>query len=93
MLGAGTLRDISLALFVGMIVGTLSSIFLASPLLLWLREKETKVKEHTAKVLKSRVKVTEDGEEIITDVTVAPIQSGKHLGNASQPKRKAKSKR
>ncbi|MFM1779484.1 MAG: protein translocase subunit SecF, partial [Actinomycetota bacterium] len=31
LLGAGTLRDISLALFIGTIVGTYSSIFLAAP--------------------------------------------------------------
>lgn len=93
LLGAGTLRDISLALFVGMIVGTMSSIFLASPLLLWLREKETKIQEHTSQVLKLRNKVNEDGTEIVEEVTVSPIQAGRHLGNASQPKRKAKSKR
>ncbi|QPK93662.1 protein translocase subunit SecF [Actinomyces sp. zg-332] len=93
LLGAGTLLDISLALLVGMIVGTLSSIFLASPLLLWLRERESKVKEHNKQVINSRKKVNEDGEEIITEVTVSPLQAGKHLGHASQPKKKAKSKR
>ena len=31
ILGAGTLRDIALTLFIGMIAGTLSSIFLATP--------------------------------------------------------------
>ena len=33
LLGAGTLRDISLALFVGILVGTFSSVFIATPLL------------------------------------------------------------
>ena len=32
LLGAGTLRDISLALFIGIIVGTYSTIFVAAPL-------------------------------------------------------------
>ena len=32
LLGAGTLRDISLALFIGIIVGTYSTIFIAAPL-------------------------------------------------------------
>ncbi|MGY6496983.1 MAG: protein translocase subunit SecF [Microcella sp.] len=45
ILGAGTLRDIALALFVGTIVGTYSSIFLAAPLYAQLRENEPEVKK------------------------------------------------
>jgi preprotein translocase subunit SecF len=45
LLGAGTLRDIALALFVGTIVGTFSSIFLAAPLYAHLRENEPEVKK------------------------------------------------
>jgi preprotein translocase subunit SecF len=44
LLGAGTLRDISLALFVGMLVGAYSSIFVATPLLVVLRSREARVK-------------------------------------------------
>ena len=40
ILGVGTLRDIALALFIGMIVGTYSSIFIASPVYVHLRENE-----------------------------------------------------
>jgi preprotein translocase subunit SecF len=40
ILGVGTLRDIALALFIGIIVGTYSSIFIASPVYVHLREKE-----------------------------------------------------
>jgi len=40
LLGAGTLRDIALALFVGIIVGTYSTIFIAAPLYAQLRERE-----------------------------------------------------
>ena len=42
VLGTGTLRDISLALFVGVIVGTYSSVFLAGPLYAHLREDDAK---------------------------------------------------
>ncbi len=42
ILGTGTLRDISLALFVGVMVGTYSSVFLAGPLYVHLRERESK---------------------------------------------------
>jgi preprotein translocase subunit SecF len=42
VLGTGTLRDISLALFVGVLVGTYSSVFLAGPLYAHLRENDAK---------------------------------------------------
>ena len=45
ILGAGTLRDISLALFIGIIVGTYSTIFIAAPLFAQLRSGEDAVKK------------------------------------------------
>lgn len=52
--GAGTLRDISLALFIGMLVGTYSTIFVAAPFYAQLREKEPKFVEAATKVLAKR---------------------------------------
>jgi preprotein translocase subunit SecF len=40
LLGAGTLKDLSLALFIGLITGTYSSICIATPILAALRERE-----------------------------------------------------
>jgi preprotein translocase subunit SecF len=40
LLGAGTLKDLSLALFVGMAAGTYSSIFIATPVLCQLMERD-----------------------------------------------------
>lgn len=54
ILGAGTLRDIALALFVGTIVGTYSSIFLAAPIYVHLRENEAALKSAKEKVIASR---------------------------------------
>ena len=54
LLGAGTLRDISLALFVGMLVGTYSSIFVATPLLVVLRSREPALREHARRVAEER---------------------------------------
>ena len=54
LLGAGTLRDISLALFIGIIVGTYSTIFIAAPFYSHLREGETKYAVAAKKVLASR---------------------------------------
>jgi preprotein translocase subunit SecF len=52
ILGTGTLRDISLALFVGVLVGTYSSVFLAGPLYAHLREGEAKF---TAEKVKAKI--------------------------------------
>ncbi|NEN06317.1 protein translocase subunit SecF [Diaminobutyricibacter tongyongensis] len=55
-LGADTLRDISLALLIGIIVGTYSTIFLAAPMYSQFREGETAIKKHDAKVRATRPK-------------------------------------
>src|SRR5690606_5684510 len=54
MLGAGTLRDISLALFIGIFVGAYSTIFIAAPVYAQLREKEPNLTKHDESVLKTR---------------------------------------
>lgn len=54
VLGAGTLRDISLALFVGIIVGTYSTIFIAAPVYSHMREGETKFATAATKILAKR---------------------------------------
>ncbi len=43
LLGAGTLKDFALVLFVGVAVGTYSSIFVATPLLAWLHGRDPQV--------------------------------------------------
>ena len=52
ILGAVTLRDIALALFIGIIAGTYSSVFIAGPLYVTLREREGRFtdKKEPAKV-------------------------------------------
>jgi len=52
LFGAGTLKDLSLALFVGMIVGTYSSICVATPLLVQLKEREPQYRELRQKLAK-----------------------------------------
>lgn len=96
ILGAGTLRDIALSLFVGMAVGTYSSIFLATPLEVWLRLREPHIKEHTEQVLAQRAarRSQESGEPAPASAVVASatgtIVKGGHQGNKAQPKRKKK---
>jgi preprotein translocase subunit SecF len=54
VLGTGTLKDLALALFVGVAVGTYSSIFLATPLLADLKEREPVMRSLRARVLSRR---------------------------------------
>jgi preprotein translocase subunit SecF len=50
VLGAGTLRDIALALFIGMIAGTYSSVFIAAPMYVHLRENEPETQKQGRRV-------------------------------------------
>ncbi|MFM9034720.1 MAG: protein translocase subunit SecF [Mycobacterium sp.] len=54
LLGVGTLKDLALVQLVGIIVGTYSSIFFATPLLVTLRERTELVRNHTRRVLNRR---------------------------------------
>ena len=54
VLGAGTLRDISLALLLGIIVGTYSTIFLATPMYAQLREREPAISKADKKIKASQ---------------------------------------
>ena len=54
VLGAGTLKDISLALFVGIAAGTYSSIFVATPLLVDLRRREPELAAQADRVRRRR---------------------------------------
>ena len=99
ILGAGTLRDISLALFVGMLVGTFSSIFLATPLEVTLREREPRMQAHSKKVhaLREQAAVAGTGTEAAALAGVAAygahLLPGQHLGTAAQPKRRKTAKK
>jgi preprotein translocase subunit SecF len=50
ILGEGPLKDLALALFVGMVSGAYSSIFIATPLLAQLKEREPDMKKLTTRV-------------------------------------------
>lgn len=54
LLGAGTLRDIALALFIGIIVGTIATIFVQAPLYARMRRHDADIKAHTEEVLALR---------------------------------------
>lgn len=80
LLGAGTLKDLSLALFIGLATGTYSSIFIATPILAVLREREPAMQ-----ALAKRV-----GSRSGNTATVATVNTDTNRGPRNQPKRKNK---
>ena len=102
VLGTGPLKDLALALFVGMAAGTYSSICIATPLAVQLKDRDPAVKAHTARVLSRRgpePKVTPSGEQQAEPVKVpavaAPTRQVTSSGSAkrNQPTRTSRAKR
>jgi len=54
VLGSGPLEDLGLALFVGMIAGAYSSVFIATPLLAQMRERESGMQTYRARLERRR---------------------------------------
>jgi preprotein translocase subunit SecF len=75
LLGVGTLQDLALVQLVGVIVGTYSSIFFATPLLVAMRERTELVRAHTRRVNNRRkgssAKV-DSGSEATSDAGIEP---------------------
>ena len=91
LLGAGTLKDLSLALFVGLATGTYSSIFIATPILASLREREPAMKalskrvaQHSGGVVTAEVR----GESNTVVTAGSSSKSNWARGPRNQPKRK-----
>ena len=85
LLGAGTLKDLSLALFIGLIVGTYSSIFIAPSVLAQLREKEPAM-QALAKRVAARTSTPASGSSAV--VSSVAVANGR--GPRNQPKRKGR---
>jgi preprotein translocase subunit SecF len=78
LLGAGTLKDLSLALFVGMAAGTYSSIFIATPFLAQLMERNPQMQ-----ALARRVQARGgSGARVATTAMVASAASQDAEGSA-----------
>ncbi len=104
ILGAGTLKDLALALFVGIAVGTYSSIFVATPVVAQLKEREPAMQALSKRVAARResrgesaptgtkapvVAAPDETDEAVTVASGAPAKAGPR----NQPKRNKKRKR
>ncbi|MGC5344746.1 protein translocase subunit SecF [Streptomyces sp. DT24] len=67
VLGAGMLNDISLSLFVGLAAGAYSSIFIATPLVADLKERDPQMKALKKRILAKRAAAAAKGESAESD--------------------------
>ncbi|WP_225985038.1 protein translocase subunit SecF [Janibacter melonis] len=81
--GPGTLLDLSLALFVGMVVGAFSSVYIATPLLVHLRRRDADVVELD--------KVASKHHERVGDRTPATVGAPAGAGASDAPSRPLRS--
>ncbi|MCI2420146.1 protein translocase subunit SecF [Saccharopolyspora sp. K220] len=90
MLGVGVLRDLALVQLVGMLTGVVSSIFLATPLLVdfKMRGRDPKFREHAAKVQQRRERAAAKaaGEDVPAEPKHA-VAAGSGAGSARRPSR------
>ncbi len=61
LLDAGTLRDLALALFIGIIIGAATTIFVAAPMYSWLREREPELQKQAKRVGNRREQEASEG--------------------------------
>jgi preprotein translocase subunit SecF len=88
LLGAGTLKDLSLALFIGLATGAYSSIFIATPLLASLREREPAMQ-----ALSKRVHARSGAPVLASTSASTTAESSvvtEKRGPRNQPKRKGR---
>jgi len=85
LLGAGTLKDLSLALFIGLATGAYSSIFIATPLLAAMREREPAMK-----ALAKRINARGGSSVVATVGSSASEANNEKRGPRNQPKRKGR---
>lgn len=70
IMGVGTLKDLALVQFIGVIAGTFSSIFFAAPLLVTFKMRQQKYKQHEARVERARSLATSQESSSDEDAAV-----------------------
>jgi len=84
ILGAGTLQDLSLSLFVGILVGMFGTLFVSAPLYASLRLGEAQIREHTAKVESGSFKDAEDADEAEDSEEPAEVAKSEKSGKSAE---------
>ena len=81
LLGGTGLRDFALALFIGLISGTYSSIFVAAPLLVWLKQRQPEARR--AAQIEARRKARAAAPDIDDDEIEDASEAGLNTGSLS----------
>ncbi|OBB93480.1 protein translocase subunit SecF [Mycobacterium sp. 852002-40037_SCH5390672] len=92
LLGVGTLKDLALVQLVGILVGTYSSIFFATPLLVTLRERTELVRTHTRRVMRRRSPASRAVTETPGDDDAETAEESEATATAAEPSKPAPSK-
>ena len=97
LLGAGTLLDLSVVLLIGMTVGTFSSLFVATPVLVHLKHRQPEIKALAGRVKARRNQAARarTGEDPSDESTAIAVEVTTLTDSAPrvQPKRKPRSQR
>ncbi|MGW5778491.1 protein translocase subunit SecF [Streptomyces sp. NPDC003863] len=90
VLGAGMLNDISLSLFVGLAAGAYSSIFIATPLVADLKEREPSIKALRKRILAKRASAAAKGEPLdaVDDLSAEAAVVGPRAGRRGSQERR-----
>jgi preprotein translocase subunit SecF len=89
LLGAGTLKDLALAQFVGIASGTYSSLFFATPILVDLKKNEPVVKALEQRVARARTSASRKSEAGAAGATGAVVEAPTGVEGRSMRLRKA----
>ncbi len=81
VLGVGTIEDLALILFVGIASGAYSSLFLATPIVVDLTEREPQYKALTKRVEAKRASAAAKGEPVLAGTR----EARRHLGSGPAP--------
>ncbi|SDX61938.1 protein translocase subunit secF [Modestobacter sp. DSM 44400] len=83
LLGVGTLKDLALVLFVGLAAGAYSSIFLATPVLVSLKERDPEQQALRKRVLARRSAEARQGVSARADAPVASARRARGAGGST----------
>jgi preprotein translocase subunit SecF len=91
ILGVGTIKDLALILFVGLASGAYSSLFLATPVVVELTEREPQYKALTKRVVAKRnseaAKAATAAQLVPAGASAAPARVGNGLPSTNGPRR------
>ena len=76
LLGVGTIKDLALILFIGLAVGAYSSLFLATPIVVDLKERQAEYRALAKRVLAKRASQAKSGEPALAGAGPAPAPVG-----------------